>query len=203
MATAGCNVFGPAPMVMPAPAGPVAPAYLYARRHPGHAARLKKRGRGVQAARPGTGFELCPPAGFDLRRETAVTGGRGIRVGDRCCCAARGTHVRLRPRGNPAAARSTLTEIALKLKTYKQALSMCSAYRFDRHGRVEPGLVPAPRPIGCEPLECQRRQSGADCHPRLRIKRGDRGQCDGGRPRHEPARRNQAGAAALIGAIRA
>jgi outer membrane protein OmpA-like peptidoglycan-associated protein len=110
-------------MVMPPSAGPVAPAYLYAEIIGGHAARLKKaRARGAQPLGPAQVADYVTRQEVDLRRETAGTGVEVIRVGDRLLLRLPAAltfdvgRAEIRPQ-----ARSTLTEIALKLKTYKQS----------------------------------------------------------------------------------
>jgi len=124
MATAGCsNVFGPAPIVVPPPAAPVAPAYLFADVIGGHAARLKKaRARGAQPLSPAQISDYVTRQEIEFRRETAGTGVEVIRVGDRLLLRLPATftfdvgRAEIRPQ-----ARSTLTEIGLTLKKYKQS----------------------------------------------------------------------------------
>ena len=123
MVTAGCNVFGPPPPMMPPPAGPVAPAYLFAEIIGGHAARLKKaRARGAVPLSPVQIPDYVTRQEIDLRRETAGTGVEVIRVGDRLLLRLPSAftfdvgRAEIRPQ-----ARSTLTEISLTLKKYKQS----------------------------------------------------------------------------------
>ncbi|MEO8175902.1 MAG: OmpA family protein [Sphingomicrobium sp.] len=124
MPTAGCsNMFAPAPVVMTPPPAPVAPAYLYADVIGGHAARLKKaRAKGAQPLAPAQIQEFVTRQEIELRRETAGTGVEVIRAGDRVLLRLPAAftfdvgHSDIRPQ-----ARSTLTEIALTLKRYKQS----------------------------------------------------------------------------------
>jgi outer membrane protein OmpA-like peptidoglycan-associated protein len=123
LATAGCgNMLGSAP-VMPAPAGPTAPADLFSDVIGGHSARLKKaRARGARPLAPAAVADFVNRQEYELRRETAGTGVEVIRVGDRVLLRLPATFTFDVGRGEiRLQARSTLTEIALTLKRYNQS----------------------------------------------------------------------------------
>ena len=126
LATAACQpIFRSPPVVLPPPAAPiqVAPAYLFSDIIDGHAARLKKvRAAGGKTLSPGEVGSYVSRQEVDLRRETAGTGVEVIRAGDRLLIRLPATFAfdvgsaDIRPQ-----AQSTLTEIALTLKAYKQS----------------------------------------------------------------------------------
>jgi len=127
LATAGCrNIFEPAPIVVPAPAVvvPVVPAYVYADVIGGRAARVKKaRAAGLRLLGPAAVNDYVNRQELELRRETAGTGVEVIRSGELLLLRlpASGTFDVGRADIRPQAA-STLAEIGLTLRNYKQSL---------------------------------------------------------------------------------
>ncbi|MEO8547182.1 MAG: OmpA family protein [Sphingomicrobium sp.] len=123
LATAGCNVFPQAPVMMPPQAAPAAPAYLMSDVIGGYAARLKKaRAAGLQPLGPAQAVDYVSREEHDLRRETAGTGVEVYRAGDRLLLRLPATftfdvgHADIKVQ-----ALSTLTEIALTLKQFNQS----------------------------------------------------------------------------------
>ena len=122
IATAGCGLGGSS-IPPPAPYVPVVPAYLQADVIGGHAARLKKaRAAGLKALNPAIAADHVSRQEMDLRRETAGTGVDVIRSGNMLLLRlpATGTFDVGKSAINSRAL-STLSEIALTLKTYSQS----------------------------------------------------------------------------------
>ena len=122
LATAGCNVFAPAPVMMPQAPVQVAPAYLMADIIGGQAARLKKaRAAGIRPLGPAA-VDYVSREEHDLRRETAGTGVEVYRAGDRLLLRLPATFTFDVGRADiKVQAMSTLTEIALTLKQFNQS----------------------------------------------------------------------------------